>query len=87
MKSLPYILLIGISTLVACSGNQQTTFPRYADFPETKVLKAQVADLDTILLRYPFRVAVKDSIAIVMDLHGIDYYAHLFQYSSFRYST
>ena len=85
MKSLPSILLIGISTLAACSGNQQPPFPRYADFPETKAIKAQVADLDTVLLRYPFRVAVRDSIAVVMDLHNMDHFLHAFTYPGWKH--
>ena len=82
-----YILsiLIGISTLAACSGNQHPTFPRYADFPETKVIKAQVVDLDTILLRYPFRVAVRNSIAVVMDLHNTDHFLHAFTYPEWKH--
>lgn len=84
MKSLSYIL-IGISTLAACSGNHKTTFPRYSDFPETKAIKAQVADLDTILLRYPFRVAVRNSIAVVMDLHNADHFLHAFTYPEWKH--
>ena len=65
------ILLIGISYLTACSSSPDSHFPRYSDFPKTKALSAQVINLDTILFRYPFRVAVRDSIAVVMDLHNI----------------
>lgn len=67
-----------ITTLAACSGNQQPPFSRYADFLETKVIKVQVCDLDTVPNRYPFRVAVRDSIAVVMDLHNMDHYLHAF---------
>lgn len=84
MKSLSYIL-IGISILAACSEDQKPTFPRYADFPETKAIKAQVADLDTVLLRYHFRVAVRDSIAVVMDLHNMDYFLHAFTYPGWKH--
>ena len=42
-------------------------------------------ELDTALFRYPFRVAVKDSIAIVMDLHNADNYFHAFTYPNWKH--
>lgn len=57
----------------------------YIDFPHEKELKGQVIELDTALLRYPFRIRVEGDRAIIMDLHGMDHYGHLFQYPSFRY--
>lgn len=57
----------------------------YSEFPLEKELKGEVIELDTALFRCPFRIRVEGDKAIVMDLHGIDYYAHLFQYPSFRY--
>lgn len=57
----------------------------YSEFPQEKELKGEVIELDTALFRCPFRIRVGGDKAIVMDLHGIDYYAHLFQYPSFRY--
>ncbi len=59
MKYPLYILLIGISYLTACSSSPDSQFPRYSDFAKTKALSAQVINLDTVLLRYPFRVAVR----------------------------
>ena len=79
------ILLIGISYLTACSSSPDSHFPRYSDFPKTKALSAQVINLDTILFRYPFRVAVRDSIAVVMDLHNMDHYLHAFTYPGWKH--
>ncbi|MCE9222273.1 BF3164 family lipoprotein [Bacteroides thetaiotaomicron] len=62
----------------------ENVFP-YSEFPQEKELKGEVIELDTALFRCPFRIRVEGDKAIVMDLHGIDYYAHLFQYPSFRY--
>ena len=67
-----YIVLL-IGSLVSCSESSRH-FPRYEDFPDEKALNAQVIHLDTALFRYPFRVAVKDGIAIIMDLHNVDYF-------------
>ena len=57
----------------------------YSDFPQEKEIKGEVIELDTALFRYPFRIRIKGDKAIVMDLHGFEYYGHLFQYPSFRY--
>ena len=84
MKYLLYIL-IGISSLVACTSSPDSHFPRYSDFPKTKALSAQVINLDTILFRYPLRVTVRDSIAVVMDLHNADHYLHAFTYPEWKH--
>ena len=73
-----YIVLL-IGSLVSCSESSRH-FPRYEDFPDEKALNAQVIHLNTALFRYPFRVAVKDGIAIIMDLHNVDYFFHAFSY-------
>ncbi len=57
----------------------------YADFPETRNLSARTMPLDTALLRYPFRIRIQKSKAIIVDLHGTDYFCHMFHYPDFRY--
>lgn len=57
----------------------------YSEFPQEIELKGEVIELDTALLRYPFRIRVEGDKAIIMDLHGPDHYGHLFHYPSFRY--
>ena len=57
----------------------------FSKFPQVKEIKGEVVELDSVLLQYPFRVHIEGDKAIVMDLHGSDYYAHLFQYPDFRY--
>ena len=80
-----YIVLL-IGSLVSCSESSRH-FPRYEDFPDEKALNAQVIHLNTALFRYPFRVAVKDGIAIIMDLHNVDYFFHAFSYPEWEYMT
>ncbi|WP_455636027.1 BF3164 family lipoprotein [Parabacteroides sp.] len=80
-----YIVLL-IGSLASCSESSRH-FPRYKDFPDEKALNAQVIHLDTALFRYPFRVAVKDGIAIIMDLHNVDYFFHAFSYPEWKYMT
>lgn len=62
----------------------ENVFP-YSKFPQEKVLKGTMIELDTVLLRYPFRIRIEGDKVIVMDLHGLDYYGHLLQYPSFQY--
>lgn len=88
MKYLLYIYIfflgISLSCLTACSDIPHSHL-RYTDFPKTLAVSAQVVDLDTILFRYPFRVAVQDSIAIIMDLHNADHYLHAFTYPGWKH--
>lgn len=81
----PYIYIVSIIGLVSCSGTSTKHYPRYADFPETKALQAEVISLDTALFRYPFRVTVRDSVALVMDLHNTDHYFHAFTYPEWKH--
>ena len=87
MKHLLYILIGIVITkgLICCTGSPGTHYPRYTTFPEEKAIRAQIIPLDTILLRYPFRVAVRDSIAVVMDLHNMDHYLHAFTYPEWKH--
>lgn len=75
-------LLFGVSS---CFNPGQPEEGSYSDFPITVHLKADALPLDTALLRYPYRIRVNQNRAVVMDLHGTDYYFHLFTYPEFRY--
>ena len=67
MRIFLYILIIGISTLISCSGSPDPLYPRYTTFPDEKMVATQEISIDSAFFRYPYRVAVKDSIAIIMD--------------------
>jgi hypothetical protein len=54
-------------------------------FPETKALHGRTIPIDTALFRYPWRIRVNGDRAVVEDLHGPDYFFHLFSYPDFRY--
>lgn len=68
--------LISLSALSfsSCTQKKVATSVAYMDFPQTIELKARVQPLDTALFRYPFRVRVQGDKAVVMDLHGTDYF-------------
>ena len=57
----------------------------YVDFPETRELTARTLSLDSALFRYPYRVRVQDDKAVVLDLHGTEYFFHAFHYPGFHY--
>lgn len=86
MKNSITILLLCL--LVSC-GTKQKEYAEnvvpYSVFPQEKELKGEIIELDTALLRYPFRIRVEGDKALIMDLHGPDHYGHLFQYPDFRY--
>lgn len=63
-------------------------YPRYADFPEVITLsQAKAISCDSVYLRYPYRVEIKDSLAVVLDLHPDSCFLHAFTYPEWRYVT
>lgn len=78
-------LLILFIIIASCSSPKQDSVMRYSDFPEEQHLTAKEIPVDTALIRYPFRVRIEGTQAIVMDLHGVDCYYHVFSYPDFHY--
>lgn len=78
-------ILFLLVTLAACTSAPHGEVMSYTDFPRTEELKGTVIPLDTALFRYPFRVRMQGDKAVVMDLHGEDYFCHAFSYPDFRY--
>lgn len=63
-------------------------YPRYTDFPEVITLsQAKAISCDSVYLRYPYRVEIKDSLAVVLDLHPDSCFLHAFTYPEWRYVT
>ena len=84
MKNILYILLIGISTLISCSGSPDSLYPRYTTFPDEKTVATQETSIDSVFFRYPYRVTVRDSVAIIMDLHNDSHYFYAFTYPGWK---
>lgn len=83
-----YFSLLFFLSLISCGPKQKEYGENvffYSGFPQEKDLKGEVVELDTALFRYPFRIRVDGDKAMIMDLHGMDNYIHLFQYPSFKY--
>ncbi|MDR1913021.1 MAG: TolB-like 6-bladed beta-propeller domain-containing protein [Clostridiales bacterium] len=72
-------------SLISC-GKYTEQIVRYQVFPEEIHLKAESVPLDTaVLFRYPYRVKVREGLAIVMDLHHTDHYFHAFTYPEWKH--
>ena len=83
MRAFTNILLVFLFT--ACTSVPDERMTSYVDFPETRELTARTLSLDSALFRYPYRVRVQDDKAVVLDLHGTEYFFHAFHYPGFHY--
>lgn len=81
------ISLLSLFFLFSYGVKKQENIVSYTFFPQEKELKGETVMLDTALLHYPFRIRIEGGKAIVLDLHGVDYYYHVFQYPDFKYVT
>ncbi|MCC8197650.1 MAG: TolB-like 6-bladed beta-propeller domain-containing protein [Tannerellaceae bacterium] len=85
MRFFLYLLLI--SSLFSCNRSISPEFSNYKYFPEEKELQGEIISLDTIFLRYPFRIKVKDSVGIIMDYHNFDHFYHAISYPGGKHLT
>ena len=87
MLRIAYIIsVISILLFISCTPESiDSSKKAYTDFPQEQELKARTIRLDTALFRYPSRLHVRDGKAVVLDLHGTDYFFHTFSYPDFRY--
>ena len=82
------ILMYSIAALLfgGCNSVSREVYPRYADFPEIRTLsQAEAISCDRVYLRYPYRVEIKDSLAVILDLHPDSCFFHAFTYPEWRY--
>lgn len=76
---------IGLAVLLVllhgCSFNPTNKYQRYADFPVNKnLVLSEEIDCDSVFLHYPYRVEIKDSLAVILDLHPESCFLHAFAY-------
>lgn len=84
-KQLSLILLLGGIVVLCLSFRSFKATVAETTFPKTKALHGRTIPIDTALFRYPWRIRVNGNRAVVEDLHGPDYFFHLFSYPEFRY--
>ena len=58
---------------------------RYTNFQYSSSLSSSTINVDSLYLRYPFRIKHRDSIALILDLHHPEYFYHLFSYPEFKH--
>ena len=78
------ILLVGV-VLYVFTGTFPKTSHSEIKFPVTEELQSRVIPIDSIFFRYPYRLEVRGDRVVIEDLHGPDYFYHLFTYPDFRY--
>lgn len=89
-NNLAFILIYFIATLFFCGCNflAREVYPRYADFPEVITLsQAKSISCDSVYLRYPYRMEINGSLAVILDLHPDSCFLHTFTYPEWRYVT
>lgn len=86
MTKFSYLIFLSFClVLLACCEGKREEYPRYSSFEKEESLTAMPVSLDTILFRYPFRVKVKDAVALVLDLHNADHFLHAFTYPGWKH--
>lgn len=87
MRHIVYISsIIFVFHFISCSSKSDVSaIGTYTDFPQEQELKAKTILLDTALFRYPFRLHIGNDKAVVLDLHGTDYFFHALSYPDFHY--
>lgn len=85
-KIFAVVLLMGLGfTVASCGANAAV---EAVVFPETIVLKGEEQTMEeSVYLKYPFRVRLKDNLLYVMDIHPEAYYIHLFDYPTMQHKT
>ena len=85
-KLISLCLLVGVLAIYA-SFTLMLPKPQYSEitFPVTEELKGRTIPIDSVMFRYPYRLEVRDDRVVIEDLHGPDYYYHLFTYPDFHY--
>jgi len=86
-KMLIYICSISLIVLLCyCNFNSNRKYQYYTDFPfEMNLTKPEEIELESSFFRYPYRIEIKDSIAIILDLHPDNSYMHAFRYPGWQH--
>ena len=93
MKYSLYILSIsiGISLFIAsCSSSDSSSSenPNEAKEmgtePDTETTIVQDIDLEPVYFRYPYRIEIRDSLAVILDLHNDSHYLYAFTYPDWQ---
>lgn len=69
----------------ACQDSSKHVYPRYDQFPET-YNKSCVQEIgnDSVFFRYPYRIDIKDSLVILLDLHNDSHFLYAFTFPDWQ---
>lgn len=84
-KLISLIILLGALTVYAFTRTSPNTENYEITFPVTEELLGRVIPTDSVFFRYPYRLEVRGDRVVIEDLHGPDYFYHLFTFPDFRY--
>ena len=84
-KLISLIILLGALTVYAFTSTSPNTENSEITFPMTEVLQGRVIPTDSVFFRYPYRLEVRGDRVVIEDLHGPDYFYHLFTFPDFHY--
>ena len=84
-KLISLIVLLGILSVYAFT--KITSKMGYSEitFPMNEVLQGRVIPIASVFFRYPYRFEVRGDRVVIEDLHGPDYFYHLFTFPDFHY--
>ena len=84
-KLISLLVLVGI--LGVSSFTLMVPKTQYSEitFPVTEELKGRTIPIDSVMFRYPYRMEVRKDRVVIEDIHGPDYFFHLFSFPDFRY--
>ncbi len=69
----------------ACQDSSKHIYPRYEQLPETyNESCVQEIGNDSVFFRYPYRIDIKDSLAILLDLHNDSHFLYAFTFPDWQ---
>ena len=84
-KMVSLSVLLVVVTIYAFTKSSPKAEYTEITFPVTEKLQGRVIPIDSVFFRYPYRLEVHSDRIVIEDLHGPEYFYHLFTYPDFRY--
>lgn len=85
MKSVLSILFIEVLFITTSCSDSSFSYSHYTRFSENKEAIVEETVLDSIYFRYPYRMEIKDGVAVLLDLHNDSYYLYAFTYPDWQF--
>ncbi len=82
MKTGRIFCLVAFLILIASCSREKG---RHGGFPENVPVVTRQSGFDSVLIKYPYRIRVVDTVMYVTDLHGAGYFCHQYAYPSIKH--